>query len=94
MSTSTQETETNMGSKGGRNLRAGSSANSGLVQYQYTAPTATPHLAAVPFHVPFFAGPAAVDAARRDTTVGTRDAGSEAGRSRRSGARNMALSCF
>lgn len=28
-----------------------SSANMGLVLYQYRAPTARPHLAAVPFHV-------------------------------------------
>lgn len=58
----------------------------GLVQYQYTAAPATPHLAAVPFHVPFFA-PEAVEAARRGTAA--RAAGREAGRRRRSGARNI-----
>lgn len=60
----------------------------GLVQYQYTAPPATAHLAAAPFHVPFFAGPEAVDAARRG--IAARAAvGRRAGRRRRIGARNI-----
>lgn len=41
--------------KGGRerqiHVQGISSANMGLVLYQYRAPTARPHLAAVPFHV-------------------------------------------
>lgn len=32
-------------------VQGSSSANMGLVLYQYRAPTARPHLAAVPFHV-------------------------------------------
>ena len=78
----------------GRNSRAGSSAKSGLVLYQYSAAAAAPHLAADPFHVAFLGEAFVETALRGNATVLLVAAFIVTGRNRRSGARNIVCRVF
>lgn len=70
-----------------RHIQGSSSANIGLVLYQYNAPIAAPHRAAVPFHV-YFLSAGAVLANRRP--VATEDCRSARG-AVRTAARNIVI---